>query len=163
MQWADDDSEEEASGRRLAAVAVLSGIVGLAIGRGTGDSPQAGPYPLFVMEADISVGDIAPITFFEPRYRWMCRQLIADGEPYYFGFITSGVAAPGNVGLLCEMRDFGGKKFVSENFDGTFDVTFRAVSQFTLVEVYREQVPSGPDFPPLSVGYVTFAQPSATS
>eukprot|EP00931_Biecheleriopsis_adriatica_P057128 TRINITY_DN33885_c0_g1_i1.p1 TRINITY_DN33885_c0_g1~~TRINITY_DN33885_c0_g1_i1.p1 ORF type:complete len:137 (+),score=11.40 TRINITY_DN33885_c0_g1_i1:74-484(+) len=122
-----------------------------------------GPYPLFVSRADLPVGYCLPLTFFEPRYRFMCRELLAAGKPYYFGWVTSGRAAPGNIGVLCEMRDLSGGTEVSESFDGTFEVAVCAVSRFTLLEVSRVPVPSGPNFPDLSVGYVSFTNPPQTT
>lgn len=151
-------SEDEPSGRRLAAVAAISGLVGVAIGRWSEsvESTRVGPYPLFIQSADLAVGNCVSMRFFEPRYRWMCRQILAGPKPYYFGFVTAGVVGPGSAGVLCEMLDVDGGTELSENFDGTFNVAACAVSEFTLVEVYAESVPSGPNFPPLNFGYVDF-------
>lgn len=158
-----DGSGDTLNGRRLAATAVISAVAGFVIGKLTDDSELRGdgPYPLFEMRSDISVGDLVVLNFFEPRYRWMCREIVAGPKPYYFGLITSGLAAPGNIGVLCEMRNMYGGEEISESFDGTFRVAVLGVSEFKLVDVWTLQVPSGPDFPSLSVGTVEFLPPSA--
>lgn len=158
-----DNGVDTWNGRRLAATAAISAVAGFLIGTLTDDSEVRGdgPYPLFVMRSGISVGDLVVLNFFEPRYRWMCREIVAGPKPYYFGLINSGLAAPGNVGVLCEMRNIYGGEEISESFDGTFRVAVLGVSEFKLLDVWTLQVPSGPDFPELSVGTVEFL-PSST-
>jgi len=164
-----EDESDESNGRRLAALALLSGgLVGFGLGRfsaSDSDSPGAGPYPLFVGNLPLAVGECVRLKLFEPRYKWMCRELMLGPKPYYVGFVeTPFPAAPGNYGVLCEMRDAEGRREIGENFDGTFDVSVCALSEFVLTRVYSEPVPSAGnrDFPPLKVGYVDFAPTSSS-
>lgn len=110
-----------------------------------------GPFLMFVMACHLQVGKRMGLHFFEPRYRWMCRRILAGEPPFVFGFVTRGGAQEGSTGVLCEISQH------VENVDGTFDVYIVAKAAFTLMEVRHEELPDNALAPKLGVGFVDFA------
>lgn len=109
---------------------------------------------MFAMRCRCAVGEEMGLHFFEPRYRWMCRRILATQRPHVFAFVTCGGPWPGSTGVLCEVSRFRG------NTDGTFDVKFVARSSFSILEVWSEEVPDEPRAPALAVGLLDVNGPT---
>lgn len=108
-----------------------------------------GPHLFFVMNGSmLPVGSLAGLHFFEPRYRWMCSRVLSGPTPHVFGWVN---VPDRGLGMLCEITDH------ERGYDGTYDVTFRCVSIFEIVEHWEESVPAsvthGRRAPALNVGY----------
>ena len=89
-------------------------------------SAGVGPMPVFAMPARLEPGSATRLHFFEPRYRWLCRRIRADGS-LTFAFVTSGCAGVGAVGALCVVPA------LRENEDGTFDAVIFSTCCFRLL------------------------------
>mmetsp|Transcript_95123 Transcript_95123/g.174286 ORF Transcript_95123/g.174286 Transcript_95123/m.174286 type:complete len:300 (+) Transcript_95123:89-988(+) len=140
-----------------------------------------GPVPLFCMGhyPDVTLEGRLELHFFEPRYRWMCHQLLDDAEDGQlpscinedtrnrrcFGFVTEptrGGFGSGAKGYIMEIQDY------HWNMDGTCDVSLQAQSSFSVLESWEESVPKQPWASALYVAYIiegssTSQQPAQAS
>lgn len=134
----------------------------------------SGPLMLFYMGAFpcLVPGQRMQTHFFEPRYLWMCAQLLGPPPPSgapvrvveldhangngvplpSFGFVTRLRAgaldvAEGAIGIVAEIHNY------QWNPDGTIDVTFKATRRFSVLEVLKEEVPGNQSAAQLNVAY----------
>jgi len=140
--------------RRLRVQHLLSGVCPDLLFSVAGD----GPHMFFVMAASsIPVGSVAGLRFFEPRYLLMCQRLLAGPQPPVFGWLTSGRVHVGATGSLCSALEFWHHR------DGSFNVKFRALADFSLLEVWAEAVPGQSGAPKLLTGYVELQREAGDS
>lgn len=110
-----------------------------------------GPFMFFAIPSHLTIGDTIGLHFFEPRYRWMCQRMFSGSESPNFGFVTSSMCRPGSHGVICEVLRH------HANPNGTYDTNVKATAEFSVLEMWFEEVPDNPTAPKLAVGFVSFS------
>jgi len=106
-----------------------------------------GPLPFFCMYAEmLQIGEMSGLHLFEPRYRWMCRKLIAAGDAnksVHFGWVSEC-----ELGSLCRVSS------IEVLPGGTYNIQFVCQGNFEVLDAWEEPVPRMVRAPKLMHGYV---------
>lgn len=110
-----------------------------------------GPVMLFIMWADIVIGQVIELRLFEPRYRWMCERLLTSSVGCRIGFVTHGFlmhARTGACGYLCDVLA------IARQRSGDFTCRVRIGSFCKVAEAWAEEVPESQEAAPLYTAYL---------
>ncbi|HET7026263.1 MAG TPA: LON peptidase substrate-binding domain-containing protein [Candidatus Limnocylindrales bacterium] len=91
--------------------------------------------PLFPLHAVLCPGVPMPLHVFEPRYRALVRQCLADNTPFGVILIREGrEVGPGSL-AVAEIGTFAEIRQATRYEDGRFDVTANGTGRFRLIRV----------------------------